>query len=154
MIPEKRLQKLINQSGTIWFDREYEIKLNPKQFSIELQFGEKVLYYQKEEISSGYDLCWELEVLREDVDQAKWEHDMFTKHTYKFEPPMWKNIKLPYHYRFIINNSFYVLDISNGKIVVMKQFKCLSTLFEGSATEDNYIRACKAVRNLLNEEEK
>lgn len=154
MISEERLQELINQSGTIWFDREYEIKLNPKQFSIELQFGEKVLYYQKEEIPSGYDLCWELDVLREDVDQAKWEHDMFTKHTYKFEPPMWKETQFSYEYRFVINNRLYVLDISPGVILVMKQYRGLSTIFEKPATKENYIKACEIVRDLLNEEEK
>lgn len=155
MITAERLEELIKQGGTVWFGKHFEIKLNPKQFSIAEQFGETVLYYQKEDEPSGYDWSWELGVLREDVDRAKWEHDMFTERTERFEPPMWEEIERYYRFVFVNNlgsySDYYTFDVSKDRpdsfaITVDNG----GFIFNGEPTKENYIKACEIVRDLFN----
>lgn len=162
MITRERLEELIKQSGTIWYDGHFEIKLNPKQFSIAEQFGTTVLWYQKEDEPSD-EWSWELEVLREDVDRAEWEYKMTAERTERFEPPMWEDIEDKYEFYFTCQD--YKSKSSNpcGMFVVNKKGTLKNYIlvrnvshypniftFDEPATKENYIKACEIVRDLFN----
>lgn len=154
---KERLEELIKQRATIWDNADhFEIKLNPEQYSITEAFGETVLWYQPKDEPSGYDWSWELDVLREDVDHAKWEHDMFESRTERFEPPMWEDIKDNYEFAFVNSedNEFnlWKFNVFIGKeqdtgIITITDIK--GSIFTEHATKKNYEKACEIVRDLF-----
>ena len=160
MITKERLVALINQEATIWWDGHFEIKLNPIQYSVEKAYdGKIVLWYQPKDEPSGYDWDWELEDLREDVDRAKWEHDMFERRTELFEPPMWEDIKNTYGFRFIYYDDIIEFTVNystmldgvefNTQKIVIRNLDERELLFVKPATKKNYEKACKVVRDLF-----
>ena len=162
MITKERLVNLINQEATIWWDGHFEIKLNPIQYSVEKAYdGKIVLWYQPKDEPSGYDWGWELKDLREDVDRAKWEYDMYTTRTERFEPPMWEDFSY-YEFQFINYENgharkiiFEVLKKQDNKAKTGGHISILnSTLLKDiyeveTPTKENYEKACEMVRDLF-----
>lgn len=147
---KERLEELIKQRATIWYDGHFEIKLNPEQYSITEAFGETVLWYQPKDQPSGYDWSWELDVLREDVDRAKWEHKMHTQRTERFEPPMWEDVKNEYSFKFVVDQILYKFIVTkNNNAIGIYNATTEPDLFTAPATKKNYEKACEIVRDLF-----
>ena len=146
---KERLEELIKQKATIWYDGHFEIKLNPEQYSITEAFGETVLWYQPKDEPSGYDWSWELDVLREDVDRAKWEYDMFESRTERFEPPMWEDLPEEYEFAFICNQEIFNLTVTRYSVSIIVGHEAV--YFSADPTKENYEKACEIVRDLFKE---
>ena len=149
---KERLEELIEQKATIWDNADhFEIKLNPEQYSITEAFGETVLWYQPKDKPSGYDWSWELGVLREDVDRAKWEHDKFESRTERFEPPMWNDIENHFTFKWFNDGIEYIfmVDKKNDIVAIETVFDPCINEFDEHATKENYEKACEIVRNLF-----
>lgn len=162
MTPE-RLQELIDKCGAVWtsINGGYWFKLNPKQYKIVVtdkhpyyDDGTVLLCYKKFEEPSGYDIDYELTDLREDIDRAKWERDMTAEQVVKFNPPMWEDIKEYYQFDWLDKNfdMFYFEVIDERDLILVGKING-ENLFEGKATEKDYIKACKIVINLLKGDE-
>lgn len=150
MIEPKRLEELIKQGGKIWYEGHFEIELNPEQYSIREAFGTTLLWYQPKDEPSGYDWSWELDVLREDVDRAKWEYDMYTARIERFEPPMWEDIERYYDYIFVLDNIQVIFAVEKQNSITVQS--CIDNYFEKYAsdvTKENYEKACEIVRDLF-----
>ena len=143
MITSERLEELIKQEEWVWL-------IDDEQKCFGLKLSNK-FHIKDNSLRSEVETVYAtLNNIFETKDRAEWALKTIAERTERFEPPMWEDIELPYHYRFTINNSLYVFDISNGKITILKQFKCLYDLFEKPATKENYIKACEIVRDLFN----
>lgn len=158
MTPE-RLQELIDKRGAVWtsISGGYWFKLNPKQYKIVVtdkhpyyDDGTVLLCYKKFEEPSGYDIDYELTDLREDVDRAKWERDMTAEQVVKFTPPMWEDIKEYYQFDWLGKNfDMFYFEVTDERDLILVGKINGENLFEGKATEKDYIKACKIVMNLL-----
>lgn len=150
---KERLEELIKQKATIWDNADhFEIKLNPEQYSITELFGETVLWYQPKDEPSGYDWSWELGVLREDVNRAKWEHDMYAERTERFEPPMWEEFEKGYDFYFYIKDTPYAFHVNKDLQCIEFSRDFMHNIFMkkgDEANKENYEKACGIVRNLF-----
>lgn len=153
---KERLEELIKQGATISHAGYFEIKLDLEQYSVAKAFGKTILLYQPKDrsdphLSSCCDWCWCLEDLREDVDHAKWEHDMYAKRIERFEPPMWDEIENHFIFRWFNDGIEYIfmVDKKIDIVAIETVFDPCINEFDEHATKENYEKACEIVRELF-----
>ena len=159
---KEQLEELIEQGATIWSNtmwyhgKIYLANTDTDKYTIKRssRFG-YLLKHHKKGTNEVYDSCWGLEDLREDVERAEWEYKMTAERTERFEPPMWEDIEDKYCFSFCENfgkyGDLYILDINkycniNWAITVEKNS---DIIFSGTATKENYEKACEMVRDLF-----
>ena len=159
---KERLEELIKQGATIWSSGfNEELKLNPKNCKIEKQKWltepEPKLYLVVKEDEEHYP-TYCLDNLREDVDRVKWEHDMYTERTERFEPPMWEDIEDRYEFDFMNDCGDYKFNVIKScmiEIIIHRKadeptcFEWLFDVGEYDCTKENYEKACGIVRDLF-----
>lgn len=92
--------------------------------------------------------------IKERTKRAKWEHNMYTERTQRFEPPMWeeiwKDMDAYYKFCFTVNERYYCFTVDTfGIDIYMDE---LDTIFHKPPTEENYEKACEIVRDLFKED--
>jgi|GEM_PF-4539881 len=156
MIEPKRLEELIEDKAKVWVSWNEVIQLDPNNCYIEpdLYDGRYYLFVK----DNKYCPCYCLDDLREDVDRAKWEYEIFTTRTERFEPPMWDDIEHNYEFNFINDcGDYFFTVIKNCSIEIIihrksnkpTHYEWLFSVDDEDVTKENYEKACEIVRDLF-----
>ena len=152
----EQLEELIEQKGTVY---------NENGLGITLYSKSKCKILPKYDGKEDYLLVHYLNAFHYfpisqliDKEHYEWRQKTVAEYIQRFEPPMWEDINISggYLFRFLVNGNLYEFlarkrGENNGSVYLRNiSYSKFKYAEENGSAKENYEKACKIVRNLLN----